>query len=231
MPYALALWQPTPHTAIDDTDDALPQHMLVPEGEVVNEETPSLIQCDDDTYSKDNDDDVDVEPSPPCQYPHRTTRGSRPTLYQEEFPHVTGIAEYDPADSQARLVEEFNTMQDLDGYVNAVHPLVFAAKANALDMPNYYQAMNQPDAPLFVKAMEEEMAAIEALEAWEIIDQAEVPYIARGIRRTLIECTWAFKVKKIPDGSVKKRKAQLCMCGDQQVEGIDYFETYAPVVS
>eukprot|EP00957_Ditylum_brightwellii_P157027 11950503-Ditylum_brightwellii.AAC.2 len=74
------------------------------------------------------------------------------------------------ADSQVRLVEEFNTMQDLDDYVNAVHPLAFVAKANALYMPNYYQAMNQPDAPLFIKAMEEEMAAREALELWEIID-------------------------------------------------------------
>eukprot|EP00957_Ditylum_brightwellii_P085376 6495112-Ditylum_brightwellii.AAC.1 len=85
-------------------------------------------------------------------------------FYQEEFPYVTGIAEYDPveaydcaflaclpsykdmqslqADSQVILMEEFNTMQDLDGYVNAVHPFAFSAKANALDMPNYYQAMN-----------------------------------------------------------------------------------------
>eukprot|EP00957_Ditylum_brightwellii_P100446 7656632-Ditylum_brightwellii.AAC.1 len=99
-------------------------------------------------------------------------------------------------------------MQDLDGYVNAVHPLAFAAKANALNTPNYYQAMNQPDAPLFVNAMEEEMAAMEALEAWEIIDQANVPYMTEG-----------------------NHKARLCVRGDQQVEGIDYFETYAPVVS
>eukprot|EP00957_Ditylum_brightwellii_P186720 14217870-Ditylum_brightwellii.AAC.1 len=90
--------------------------------------------------------------------------------------------------------------------------------------------MNQPDAPLFIKAMEEEMAAMEAMEAWEIIDQAEVPYTTEGVRRTIIESTWAFKVKSALDGSVKKRKVRLCVRGDQQVEGIDYFETYAPIV-
>eukprot|EP00957_Ditylum_brightwellii_P014570 1097699-Ditylum_brightwellii.AAC.1 len=74
------------------------------------------------------------------------------------------------------------------------------------------------------------MAAMEVLEAWEIIDQAEVPYIAKGVRRTITESTWAFKVKQFLDGLVKKHKTRLCVRGDQQVKGIDYFETYAPVV-
>eukprot|EP00957_Ditylum_brightwellii_P041227 3121106-Ditylum_brightwellii.AAC.1 len=65
------------------------------------------------------------------------------------------------------------------------------------------------------------MTAMEALEAWEIIDQVDAPYTAKGVRQTIIESTWAFK----------KSKAHLCVRGDQHVEGIDYFETYAPEVS
>ena len=42
--------------------------------------------------------------------------------------------------------------------------------------------------------------------------------------------TWAFKYKRYPDGLIKKFKAQFCARGDQQLEGIDFFETYAPVV-
>eukprot|EP00957_Ditylum_brightwellii_P052633 3990492-Ditylum_brightwellii.AAC.1 len=41
----------------------------------------------------------------------------------------------------------------------------------------------------------------------------------------------SFKVKQFPDGSVKKHKARLCVHGDQQVKGADYFEMYAPVIS
>jgi hypothetical protein len=33
-----------------------------------------------------------------------------------------------------------------------------------------------------------------------------------------------------PDGLIKKFKARFCARGDQQLEGINFFETYAPVV-
>jgi hypothetical protein len=42
--------------------------------------------------------------------------------------------------------------------------------------------------------------------------------------------TWAFKIKCYPDGQVKKFKARCCAQGEKQQEGIDYFETCAPVV-
>ncbi len=46
----------------------------------------------------------------------------------------------------------------------------------------------------------------------------------------VLPSTWAFKVKRYPDGSVKMFKARFCARGDRQLEGVDYFETWAPVV-
>jgi hypothetical protein len=46
----------------------------------------------------------------------------------------------------------------------------------------------------------------------------------------VISSTWAFKCKRNPDGLIKKFKPRYCAPGDQQLEGIDLFETYAPVV-
>ena len=37
-------------------------------------------------------------------------------------------------------------------------------------------------------------------------------------------------MKCYPDGLVKKLKAHFCAHGDQQLKGVDFFETYAPVV-
>ena len=42
--------------------------------------------------------------------------------------------------------------------------------------------------------------------------------------------TWAFKCKRFPDGLIKKFKARFCARGDKQIEGVDYFQTFAPVV-
>jgi len=47
----------------------------------------------------------------------------------------------------------------------------------------------------------------------------------------VLPLTWVFKLKRYPDGWPRKFKARLCVRGDKQVEGIDYFEKYAPVVS
>jgi len=46
----------------------------------------------------------------------------------------------------------------------------------------------------------------------------------------VIPSTWAFKVKKLPSGVLKKIKSRFCVRGDLQTEGVDnVFDTYAPV--
>ena len=47
----------------------------------------------------------------------------------------------------------------------------------------------------------------------------------------VLPSTWAFQCKRYPDGSVQKLKARFCAHGDKQVEGIDYFDTFAPVIN
>ena len=47
----------------------------------------------------------------------------------------------------------------------------------------------------------------------------------------IIPSRWAYWVKQIPSGLVRKLKAGFCICGDIQKEGIDVFETFTPVIS
>ena len=61
------------------------------------------------------------------------------------------------------------------------------------------------------------------MNAWEVVDIEEW--------MNILDSTWAFKVKRNPAGEIKKLKARFCARGDQQLEGIDFFETYAPVIN
>jgi hypothetical protein len=45
----------------------------------------------------------------------------------------------------------------------------------------------------------------------------------------ILDIIWAFKIKQFLDGLIKGFKGRICACGDQQEEGVDFFETYAPV--
>jgi hypothetical protein len=58
--------------------------------------------------------------------------------------------------------------------------------------------------------------------AWEVVKKTA--------EMNVIRSTWAFKIKRYPDGLIKKFKARFCARGDMQIEGVDFFETYAPVV-
>ena len=41
---------------------------------------------------------------------------------------------------------------------------------------------------------------------------------------------WSYRRKRRPDGSLLKYKCCLCADGSQQIFGIDFWETYSPVV-
>ena len=61
------------------------------------------------------------------------------------------------------------------------------------------------------------------MDVWEIVDRQ--PWM------NVIGSTLVFKKKVYPSGLVRKLKAHFCTRGDKQLEGVDFFETFAPVVS
>jgi len=88
--------------------------------------------------------------------------------------------------------------------------------------PTWKEATNGPFAEEYWEVCKTEIATFEGMEAWEVVKST--------VEMNVIPSTWAFKCKRFPDGLIKKFKARFCARGDMQIEGIDFFETYAPVV-
>ena len=104
-------------------------------------------------------------------------------------------------------------------------PLAFAAKAADADGDtlSYSEAMNHPSADGFWKAAKQELDTLDKFKVWD-----EVP---RESWMNVLPSTWAFRIKRFPTGAIRKLKARFCACGYRQIQNVDYFETYAPVVS
>ncbi len=66
------------------------------------------------------------------------------------------------------------------------------------------------------------MDTLEGMGAWDVFQHKNDMNIING--------TCTFKCKQFTSDTVKKFKAHFCAHGDQQLEGIDFFETYANVV-
>ena len=92
-----------------------------------------------------------------------------------------------------------------------------------LDEPtSYEEALASPTSHEWIVAMKDEMDSMAKNQVWELVD------LPPG--RKTIGNKWVFKIKRKADGSIDKYKARLVVKGYTQREGIDYEETFSPVV-
>lgn len=86
----------------------------------------------------------------------------------------------------------------------------------------FQEAMTGQNATQWAKAVKEELDAHERSSTWTLVTRAE--------SQKTIDSKWLFKVKTNPEGKPVRHKARLCARGFRQEHGVDYYETFSPVV-
>lgn len=106
-------------------------------------------------------------------------------------------------------------------YQHMGHFAFFVEPSNDLEPKNVNEALNGENKEKWTIAMNEEIEAHKTNGTWKLVD------LPNG--RKAITAKWVFKVKSI--GTKDERfKARLVARGYAQIPGVDYYETFSPVV-
>jgi hypothetical protein len=201
-------WEPD-HTPIDDvaTDEGVQQQgdELVPHLPF----NPFDEQGDGDQEGSD--------PFLPMERPPGTvTRSGRLSSHPELFLEQV-FAVFDDSDT----VEDYELQKETED------PVAFATSRSDPDTLYYHQAMQADDAKEFKTAMVKEANDHTTKGHWMFWEKRNVPEDL-----DTLSAIWAFKRKRRKDnGKICKHKARLNIQGGQQTYGVNYWETYLPVVS
>uniref|UniRef100_A0A2N9GBG4 Integrase catalytic domain-containing protein n=1 Tax=Fagus sylvatica TaxID=28930 RepID=A0A2N9GBG4_FAGSY len=104
---------------------------------------------------------------------------------------------------------------------------IFKPKIFHTSIPDYTQTepstyLTASKFPQWCAAMHEEYSALQRQHTWTLVP----PPCGKNI----VGCKWVFKLKRNSDGTISRHKARLVAKGFHQQHGIDFAETFSPVV-
>jgi len=90
------------------------------------------------------------------------------------------------------------------------------------DPTTYEQAINSEEKDEWLKAINDELSAHKKNNTWSVVE--------KDASMNIIDTKWVFVKKRNENGVVKRYKARMVARGFHQQYGIDYTETFAPVI-
>ena len=166
----------------------------------------------------------DPEPEPSTQTTTGPQRSRKPSAYVQQIQsgeavthnirRYTGIPK--GLQMPAPIHEESTDAAEIKFALAAA-----ASDAEGMDPLTLDEARNRSDWPKWDQAIQTELGALEKAGTWRVVERPK--------DRNVVNCKWVFRMKKNSNGQIEKYKARLVAKGFTQVEGVDYFETFAPV--
>jgi hypothetical protein len=101
--------------------------------------------------------------------------------------------------------------------------IVMAALENfEHDPKSLKDAQSHSDWPCWKEAMDIEMAMLKKTKTWITVPQPP--------GKNIVHSKWVYCIKHRPEGQITKYKACLVTKGYTQIYGIDYYDTFSPVM-
>ncbi|CAN1142265.1 Retrovirus-related Pol polyprotein from transposon RE2 [Linum perenne] len=102
---------------------------------------------------------------------------------------------------------------------NSLKPKTFTVTTTTLEPKNYSQALKHD---CWLQAMKSEYDALVRNETWLLVP--------RPTNVNVVGCKWIYRIKRHSDGTIQRYKARLVAQGYSQEEGVDFFDTFSPVI-
>lgn len=153
------------------------------------------------------------------------TKNKPPEVYQERLRSEKSQPSVKTSKEEAIPMSSEAAKQDIKSSQSGAKP---AHQANlslleAKDDPgSFKEAMARDDRDEWYAAMLDEINALKHNRVWILVDRPEANVVTNR---------WVLRIKRKPNGEIDRYRARLVARGFSQIEGIDYNETYAPVVN
>ena len=120
---------------------------------------------------------------------------------------------------------EFGLMDNLMPQIMGNISQIIVMSRGDPDTPILNEAMTGTYKAVIMQDMNQDIKEMEQHGTWPTVFRKSV----NGVQ--IVSSTWDFKVKRFSGGIPRKLKARFCARVHIQVEEVEYFEKYAPVVS
>uniref|UniRef100_A0AAV1TDK8 Integrase catalytic domain-containing protein n=1 Tax=Peronospora matthiolae TaxID=2874970 RepID=A0AAV1TDK8_9STRA len=197
----------------------------------------SMLISDDDVDGLDFESiDLDDEEPRPRHFKQTEKRKAQPSHDNDDasMPRAVrqrpGLEESSaPDDISSRRANEDEERKSEEQHDTPTSSAFWHASANAVEAAvdfsepsTFEEAVSGPDQVHWRKAID---AELDSMKLRGVFRAAKLPN-----EQSAIGTKWVFKIKRKADGSIEKYKARLVAKGFRQKYGIDYTETFSPVV-